>query len=67
MRDHSTNRSGVNFEEAIDDLIFMGNKIEIVGAQVRNLLFKMSNYITFMTIMLCRTSFLESFSMNKVL
>lgn len=48
MRDHSTNRSrGFGFitfdtEEAVDELLSMGNKIEFAGTQVRNLLFKMS-------------------------
>jgi len=43
MRDHSTNRSrGFGFitydsEEAVDDLLSVGNKIEFAGAQVSHL------------------------------
>lgn len=46
MRDHSTNRSrGFGFitydsEEAVDDLLSVGNKIEFAGAQVSHYLSK---------------------------
>lgn len=57
MRDHSTSRSrGFGFisfdtEQAVDDLLSRGNRLELAGAQVSRVLTKMNIYFSFLYVL----------------
>jgi heterogeneous nuclear ribonucleoprotein A1/A3 len=57
MRDHSTSRSrGFGFitfdmEQAVDDLLARGNRLELAGAQVSRALTKLNTYFSFLFVL----------------